>query len=174
MTLGQIATERAKAMEAAIQPLRERLDAADARFAAMQAPSRLDAEDLRVTTELAHQLAVLMPAHGLPLVAFQLRDAVAAGKMGFVSALLPLLKSLYERPGQPYERSTDLYTLIGRCERLCEWRVKVAGKRRAEIQRSRWALDELSKNPIAALRIERGDGRFLFFPLPESKPGATE
>lgn len=145
--LQALAAERAAAVEAVTAPLRTRLDGA-ARFWAERAAAvpRADEADLRVAATVAEQLRVLTPAHGLPLVAHELRAAARAGAVGVVRALRPVLQSMYERAGTEYAANGDLLALINQAGRLLVDRdARVAAARRDEVARTRWELDEFAR-----------------------------
>jgi len=120
-----------------------RLAAAEARYAdlaARAAHPAVDEADLRVATAVAEQLRALTPAHGLPLVAYQIRDAAATGRLGAIRALVPVLKSVYERAGE-YAGHADLWALISKAEAITPRpEARVAAARLAEITVARREL----------------------------------
>jgi len=136
--------------------------------------------------KFAAMLSHITVAHGLPVIASFIRDAL--GDPALAYAALPYLRSLFDREGTEWTRNSELLRATRACEKIVEAssarRAKPAAAKRERVQRARW---ELSQVLAAARELDPGarssalgavdsDGRFVLFPdepaPPPPRPGA--
>src|SRR5439155_23570976 len=105
---------RQKAVGAMVTPTRETLASAAERTRSQIAKvgNLATAEDRKAVADLGYEMGLLTPEHAAPYVAQFLLDAVSNKKVGAAAAMLPLLKSFYDRPGSPYHESVVVMGLI--------------------------------------------------------------
>jgi len=173
----QLSAARAARLDAAVAPLLERLDELEADASDELAAANglaVDAHHDDVALKLAATLSHVTVAHGLPLIARFIKDAV--NEPGLAYAALPFLRSLFDREGTAWTRHVDLLRATRACEAIIQASSARAAKPAAAkveaVKRVRWQLQEMVvavKEPdrharTALLNAVDGDGRLVLFP----------
>jgi len=130
--------------EGARDPVARRLGAVQGRYETFK-PEAPTAEERSDATNLAIELPLLTPHHGLARVARVLLDAVKTGKFGTAIALRPFLASLYERAGTDYSRSEPLHRLLKKFDALRDWKTRLGEARRPQVANMQQELEAIHR-----------------------------
>ncbi len=113
----------------------------------VQEPTIPDAARSAANT-VADELRRLTPRHGLPRVAQVLRDAATSGDHGTARALIPHLKSAYERADSGYQ-THEMLGLIAKASTVTrEWHQDFGERQLKEVQVYQSQLDMAKRDAI--------------------------
>lgn len=174
LRIAKVNEDFTRSMDEAFEPLRTKLDDAEKRYKEIAEPAQPDDAHLREANEMVAQLRNLTPEHGLPILAYTIRDAAKdPTRLPFLRGVLPYVKSLYSAPGTPYERNVDLWTLLGKAEAVlnADHKRAFAERRLETVAGVRYQLNELARAAVdggaALTAIDVATGKLTILPTPD-------